>query len=59
MCASIAINSADEWYEALVEIAKKHNNKSAVGDREGWVFNWENETPEEAYYGMYPEHKEE
>lgn len=50
-------NNADEWYEVLVEIAKRHDNKSAVRDREGWTFNWENETPEDAYYGMYPEHK--
>ena len=48
----------DAWYEALTEVAQKHDNTSAVRDRVGWTFNWRNETPEEAYYSEYPEHKQ-
>lgn len=48
--------TSDEWYEALVAVAKRHENKSGVRDREGWTMNWENETPEQAYYGEFTEH---
>jgi len=50
-------DDADDWYSDLVAIAERHGNKSAVRDREGWTYNWKNETPEDAYYEMYPEHK--
>lgn len=46
-----------DWYEALTNIAKRHDNKGAVRDFEGWTFNWEHETPEYAYYSEFPEHK--
>ncbi|MDX1252181.1 MAG: hypothetical protein IDH49_08060 [Gammaproteobacteria bacterium] len=47
-----------DWYDALVAIAKRHDNKSAVRDFDGWTDNWENITPEESYYEEFPEHKE-
>ena len=50
--------SSDDWYEALKAIAKKHNNISAVRDQEGWTSDWENQTPELAYYEEFPEHKQ-
>lgn len=49
--------SKEDWYVALVEIAKSHDNKSAVRDFDGWTDNWKNETPEESYYSEFPEHK--
>lgn len=49
--------TSEEWHEALKLVAAKHDNKSAVRDFDGWTMNWENETPEEAYYSEYPEHK--
>jgi hypothetical protein len=46
-----------EWYDRLVEVAESHDNSFAVRDREGWIMDWEEMTPEESYYGEYPEHK--
>lgn len=53
-----AYESKEDWYEALVAIAKRHNNKFAVRDFDGWTDNWENQTPEESYYEDFPEHIE-
>lgn len=47
----------DDWYAALEALAESHNNKRGVRDRDGWTMNWRHETPEQAYYGEYPEHK--
>ncbi|MBU0703771.1 MAG: hypothetical protein KKC18_07875 [Chloroflexi bacterium] len=52
-------DNKDDWYDDLVAIAGRHHNKSAVRDREGWTMNWQAETPAQAYYGEYPEHKPE
>ena len=49
--------SSDEWYAHLQVIAKKHDNSSAVRDREGWTQNWESGSPEYAYYSEHPEHR--
>lgn len=49
----------DDWYDALVALAESHDNKQGVRDREGWTGNWRNETPEQAYYAEFPEHKPE
>lgn len=46
-----------DWYDALVDIAKEHGNKDAVRDLDGWTYKWKQETPEEAYYSEFPEHK--
>lgn len=48
--------SKDEWYDHLVVVATNHANRTAVRDKEGWVDNWRNQTPEEAYYDEFPEH---
>ena len=52
-----SFESNEEWYESLVDIAKTHQNTGAVRDFDGWTENWKNETPEEAYYSEFPEHK--
>lgn len=51
------VDDKDEWYAALVMIAERHDNKRAVIDREGWTFSWQHETPEQAYYGEFPDHQ--
>lgn len=51
--------SKDDWYFALVEIAKRHENQSGVRDFNGWTDNWKNETQEVAYYREFPEHRDE
>jgi hypothetical protein len=50
-------NNRFEWYERLKEIAYKHNNEFSVRDRDGWTYNWMHESPEQAYYEEFPEHK--
>ena len=47
------------WYEALTEVAKRHDNERAVRDFYAWTMNWRTETPEEVYYSQYPEHSPE
>ncbi len=49
--------NADEWYNALVEIAESHNNGRGVTHFESWTEFWETETPEDAYYDEFPEHQ--
>lgn len=49
--------SRDEWFSALQEIARSHHNISAVRDYDGWTQNWLHETPADAYYSEYPEHR--
>ena len=50
-------DNVDLWYEALVKIAKSHNNASAVRDFNGWTGEWENSLPKDVYYAEFPEHK--
>ena len=47
--------TADDWYAALIELATAEGKAHLVRDREGWTFNWQDETPEEAFFGAYPE----
>lgn len=49
--------NVNEWYEALVAIAKSHGNQSAVRDFEGWTDTWEVHEPSDTYYSEFPEHK--
>ena len=48
--------TAEDWFEALQQIAREHSNEEAVSDFEGWTCNWESETPSVAYYNDFPEH---
>ena len=50
--------NAQSWYAELQDIAAKHNNKSAVQDFDGWTFDWDTQSPADAYYSEYPEHKD-
>lgn len=50
--------TADEWYDALITIAGSHCVTHLVRDREAWTSNWQNETPEKAFYTEYPEYYE-
>lgn len=47
----------EAWYQALVEIAKSHDNADGVRDFEGWTDGWEQRSPELTYYSEFPEHK--
>ena len=51
-------NEKNDWYDRLLEIAAKHRNSKAVQDFYGCTSHWKTETPEEAYYKDFPEHKE-
>lgn len=51
-------DSKDEWYEALLAIAKTHGVEHLVRDKDGWTYNWENETPSESFYNDYPQYLE-
>lgn len=45
------------WYEALTELAIKHDE--SVADYDAWIQCFHNkQTPEEAFYDEFPEHKE-
>ena len=46
----------DDWYAALVVVARSNNNGSAVRDFDGWTSLWEEESPADAYYEEFPEH---
>jgi hypothetical protein len=51
-----AYEDADEWYEELRRIAKRHNNLAGIRDRDSWVAGWARKSPSDAYYEEYPEH---
>jgi hypothetical protein len=48
-------NSKDEWYAALLAIAKSHCVEHLVADKEEWTENWEKFSPESEFYGELPE----
>lgn len=50
-------SSAEAWFADLQDLAAKHHNGSAVRDFEGWTEDWQKQSPAEAYYAEYPEHK--
>ncbi|WP_075588324.1 hypothetical protein [Rhodoferax antarcticus] len=47
----------EPWFLEVQRIAALHNNSGAVRDYEGWLDRTEDESPEEAYYSKFPEHK--
>lgn len=46
----------EDWYDILSSLASKHGE--SVADADAWRFDFDNGlTPEESFYGEYPEHK--
>lgn len=50
--------NADGWYAALQAIARKHGCLNNVRDKDGWIGDWQEESPETAFYSEFPELEE-
>lgn len=56
--ADHAYESAEDWYAALVQVARSHDNQNAVRDFDGWTYDWKLYAPESTYYAEFPGHKD-
>ena len=45
--------TVEEWFKLLQELSRQHGRN--ILDFDAWTENWENESPNEAYYKEYPE----